>query len=362
MARAVTQGDTIDLYIEVRNIYGVLVNSSTPPAVSIYDFDSDPRSATTVPADALVLSDTTVTTVAQGIYLYQYVVGATAHVGTWYDEWVITIDGVSSAAVLQFTVQPSAANEGAGHASTLTGTTVLTNNSVIVITLGSAVAAITGETLGSDFQYYFTTAYAPLYSTVRKVRIRAGGHLTSVPDDTILLAIFEGSLAANSLTFPYKRPRTSVACGMLQASTGVPGAGNYLAYAQENYAICMSIMYLLGNSLGPAAKKKKLADFSVEYGDGGIADFMKELRDECQKWEDVLNTGGQITAGGSVDSTVAFRGLYDPDAKAHGRSPLPNSDSGSLQGRIPAANTKVRPCGRNRYYHTYVPISYKKYR
>lgn len=345
--RTVNQGDNITLYIEIRNFNGTLIEPDSAPTVSIYDFDSDPRSADTVDADALVL-DASSTLIAQGIYSYTYTVGAAAHVGTWFDEWTVSIGGVDSVAVMQFDVL----GVGTG-ASTNEGTTVLLGDNVVIVTV-SNITALDGTTMAEDFQYYFTTQYSNLYCSVKQVRLRAGGYMSSVPDDTINLAIFEASEMADAVTFGLTRNdglRTSYIVGNGAISpTYYSGGGRlrngpYLDLARTQYACCMAILYILSNSLGPTAKKKRLADFSVDYGEGHMTDFMNDLKKCCEEWELVLNAGGYIVKGGSLPATSAIKGSMHPDYTRAGR--LMHADNS-----LPAANLKVRPgIGRSMRHH-----------
>jgi len=357
-ARTVKQGESINLFIEVRNFDGVLVDSSTTPVVSIFDFDSDPRNSATVDADAIVLDSTTVTSVANGIYQYTYTVSVDAHVGTWFDRWVITIDGISSTAILQFDVTASAGNTAA---STNEGTVVLMPNNAIVITITDDIQAEDGSALTDGFQYYFTTPYTPLHSTVKKVRLKAGAYMTSIPDDTISLAIFEGSLEADAITFGMAHPpRTAVTyvvdtrtivgtnvryTGLWPVTTSRSG-GSYFRLALEKYTTCMAVWFILSNSLGPTAKKKRLADFSVDYGDGSLKDFMGSLRDECSEWESVLQSGGHITKGASLPPGIGLKGVSHGDHPPIGRTIDPGN-------RRPASNTKLQRIVHGSWYHTY---------
>ena len=356
-ARTVKQGSSINLFLEIRDIDGILVDSDVDPVISIFDFDSDPRHASTTDAEALVLNSITITRVAQGIYKYTYTVASDAHIGIWFDRWVVTIDDIECTAVLQFEITPAVVVTDA--ASVNEGTTVLLGNNVIIITIADTIAATDGSALTDGFEWYFTTTYSPMFSTVDKVRLRAGLYLRDVADDTINLAIFEGSLEANALTFGMANPPTSyiqgVPVGWKLASgeisptyfSGSFGNARYLGLAREKYVTCMSIWFILSNSLGPSAKKKRLADFSIDYGSGDIKAFMDDLTKECQGWEEVLNSGGWISRGSSLPGAMAIRGAYDPDAPPIGRRMLRN-------GNIPAMNTKVqRPTRTSRWKHTY---------
>lgn len=355
--RTVIQGETISLFIEVRNAQGVLVNSSTTPLVSIFDFDSDPRLSDTADSEALVLNDIGAVNIANGVYRYDYDVATDAHVGIWFDRWAITIDGVICVPVFQFEVQAS--SPVTDSASVESGTNSLLQNNVVVITLDKSIAATDGTSMSEDFQYYFTTEYSPLYSSVRRVRLRAGEYMRTVPDDTINLAIFDASLEADAITFGMQNPPESTSFGYRRGYQVGSGRinhtffltngrnGQYFEHARKEYVTCMAIIYILSNSLGPAAKSKRLADFSVTYGDGALKEFMDDLKNECAEWERVIQTGGFISKGSSLPMRVTSKGIYNPDIPHMGRRMLENNP-------YPAANTKVRsPLPYSRWKHTF---------
>lgn len=371
MPRTVQQDESVTLFIEVRDIYGVLVDSDVSPLVSIFDFDSDPRHPSTDDTEAIVL-DASLTVlgtglqvgtnlvqrVAQGIYSYEYDVADDAHVGTWFDRWVVVIDGVESEAILQWSVTPGTTITD--PESVNTGTDVLYPNNVVIVTVYPGIEATDGSVLTEQFQYYFTTVYNPLYASIRQIRIRAGAYLSSVPDDTINLAIFEAGLAANSLVFGMQYPvgnggiPVGWEMGTGEINYGFGTSGNitnarYFNHIRQQYVICKAICSLLGNSLGSTAKKKRLADFSVEYGDSGIGGFMDKLCKECHELEMILNSGGALSRGSSVPMNVAQKSVYWFDQPDIGR----RFTAPQHQNGIPAYNTKQQCHPRSNYKHIF---------
>jgi len=355
-ARTVQQGIPVDLFIEVRDFNGVLIDSDVAPTIQIYSFDKDPRNAGITVADATETGAPT--KLAQGIYTYEFTPAADAHVGTWFDKWGITIDGVASTAILQFSV---IATPGSTDASVNEGTQVLMPNNAVIITLTDSIEATDGSVLTDGFQYYFTTTYTPMYSTVKKIRLRAGAFLNNVPDDTISLSIFEASREVDALIFGMTSPPRMSASYYIDTRT-IPGTnvrvtgawsnsggrngGPYLQLAMSKYASCMAIWFILSNSLGPTAKRKRLADFSVDYGEGSLAEFIKDLRKECEDWENVLQAGGFITKGGSLPPQFSQRGVDHGDHPSIGRRIDPSSNA-------PASNVKVQRHVDGLHYHSF---------
>jgi hypothetical protein len=321
MARTGTQGTTVRLYIEVRDIYGVLVDSDFTPLVSVFPFDADPRVSWTQDTEALILDDVAIRE-AQGLYYYEYLIDIDAHTGVWFDRWKVSIDNVESLAVLQFTVTQSSPVTDI-ESIQMGNVPLLLENNVIVVTLSDTIRATDGSFLVGGCQYYFTTQYNPLYSSVRRVRLRAGRHLNNVPDDTINLAIFEASLYADDITFgmvfppldpdgypgiSYQQYHGTPWKGVGPAFYGIrtKSGGAYLSRARIEFTTCMAVHFILSNNLGQFQKRKRLGDFEVEYGDNSLKVYMDDLHKECKDWEAVLNSGGYLTQGASPPFRKAF--------------------------------------------------------
>ena len=349
--RQVRQNTNITLYIEVYNFDGVLVDADSLPEVSIFDVSHDPTNPDTLDTDAIVI-DATSTRISRGIYSYTYSVGANASVGTWFDKWSVVLDGSESHVVMRFQV---IANGGTAE-STFSPAPVLLENNVVIVTLSPSIEDTDGNPLTGGYQYYFTTVYNPLYSSVKQVRLRAGGYMSNVPDDTINLALFEASLEVDSMIFGFSREPGG--CGYKVSYTTNNGlisptyyinnyitGGPYLDQAKKQYALCKAIIFILSNSLGPAAKKKRLADFQVDYGEGSLKEFMNDLISECKDWEKVLESGGYLTKNVSLPIATAIKGLHHYDYPRIGRLP----DEGNT---FPGANSKYRPgCSLNERFY-----------
>lgn len=73
-----------------------------------------------------------------------------------------------------------------------------TNNEVI-ITVSGDTEDEDGNTLGSDYQFMFTTRYFPYYCTIKKIRIVIGPFIRDINDDAIARNIYLNSIEAYNL-------------------------------------------------------------------------------------------------------------------------------------------------------------------
>jgi hypothetical protein len=193
----------------------------------------------------------------------------------------------------------------------------LLKNMQVVIEVDESVKDTDGNSIGSDYEFYFTTPYDPLYCTVRQIRMEAGAYLTAVTDDAINLAIFEASLQANFMTL------------VVAASDNV-----YYKFVRGMWVCCKALEMLLLNVLGArnGLRSKKLDNLEVTYDvkGGGVDDALERALACLAKWEAALLAGGY----GKQTPRYVVKGELDPDAPQVGR--MWSSDS-----PMPMINTKV---------------------
>jgi hypothetical protein len=77
-------------------------------------------------------------------------------------------------------------------------------NREVEIYIPSTVAGLDGTTLGTNYTYYFTTQFDPLYIGANRVRLALGEMLNDVSDDTLNRLIHVNSLLANWYSNDYK--------------------------------------------------------------------------------------------------------------------------------------------------------------
>jgi len=210
---------------------------------------------------------------------------------------------------------------------------VLPRNSVVTVTLGSDIGDTSGNTLGSDYEWDFSTTYNPLYCSVRRMRLSIGNFIQYVPDDTINFAIYVASLMADEMTW--------------NSSNSLDG---YYEFARQQWACCKAEEILLMNTLGGAGnlKSKTLGDLKVEYNNSGDSIPALDRAIQCQmKWEGALQAGGrQVQKVGHV-----VKGDQDYDRPPIGRG---WQHTRSLSGvSTPSANTRTKFQGYRRYFNTH---------
>lgn len=219
--------------------------------------------------------------------------------------------------------------------TTLSGSTLtitldpgqLVYNAIVIITLDKTIADTQGNTLGSEYITYFSTTYTPLYSSLRRIRFDLGNLISSVQDETIMLAILEASILADSITF----------------STTITNSSFYLQ-AKREYVTCLAELKLLralylDGSLGDRISKQ-LGDLSVSRSGvtGAIKDRMAEVQDCINYWRIVLESGGAVSPNTSLSPEYSVKGANADDAITVARQWEPTSGYGGYRS---AANTKV---------------------
>jgi hypothetical protein len=205
---------------------------------------------------------------------------------------------------------------------------VLLGNNLVTVTLDSTIAGINGTSLGTDYEFSFTTAYTPMYCTLRRTKLNVGAYITNIPDDTINMAIFEASREAESLTW-----NTDYI------------TDDYYMFVRSQWTCCRAAQILLINATGGAGqlKSKKLGDMAVEYNNkvGEASIPLARVEDCMAKWEGALRAGGrQVQVPGYV-----IKGEYDPDRPHVGRRWLHEDFDGST----PAATIKGTVTGSRRW-------------
>jgi len=323
---------------------------ATDLSMAVYPPGKDPRSLGVTEDDAWVYGVTllspgggpqanpleTITKISTGKYEYIFYVPDDSELGAGFDKWEGTVDTVDLDETFSFTVV------GGGSI----GTNQLYINNAVFIKLDKTIADTDGNLLGSDNEFYFTTTYDPLYSSVRRVRLDLGALLSDIPDDVINLAIFEASLEANALAF-----------GSLyvQAAEVV----RFFEFARRQYVTCVAELTLLnaisgGLALG-GSKSKRLADLQISYSnDGQFKDLLSRAIACKDKWQSSLTSAGEIGPGTSLRPSMVIKGRLDPDRPEIGRQWEPTSTYG-IGSEYPAANMRHKDYYSRRWKRTFVP-------
>lgn len=206
----------------------------------------------------------------------------------------------------------------------------LPNNRVVCVTLDSTIGAANGATLGTDYEWCFTTTYSPMYTTLRRMRLSIGTFISNVPDDTVNLAIYMASKMADELTWNKD-----------------DADSEYYEFVRKQWAHCKAEELLLMNTIGGSGslKSKRLGDLEVEYNTSTNSTPALDRALDCQaKWEAALMAGGrQVQKAAGV-----VKGELDPDRPPVGRGWF--HQRSNLVNQTPVANRKTRFLGQRRFY------------
>jgi len=305
--RTIYQNGTIELVVRFFDGNGNLIDpdGGEPLLVSIFDPDHPPFDPDVVDGDAVVL-DATPTRIEEGIYTYEYTLDPDAAVGGWYDRWEAVIDGVSQTTNFTFDVLERIIPESPG----------LAENMVVSVTLDSSIANINGETLGTDYEFFFSTTLNPMYASSDLLGIELGAYIPEIPTFTLDLNIHWASIQADAQTFSRRITTHPITDAPVTASLSVNRT--YLEFARTEFVLCKAGRTLLNNAIAVLAKSKRLADLEIVY-DSGAKDYLKELAATCGQLKAVLNSGGLISEGASLPMTTAIKGARDLDRPTFGR-------------------------------------------
>lgn len=214
-------------------------------------------------------------------------------------------------------------------------------NNLVSITLDSSIAGTNGTTLGTDYEWEFSTGYSPLYCTVRRMRLEIGQFIQNVPDDTLNLAIHLASLEADNLTFNTEN-----------------GGDTYFQFARSQWVCCRAQEMVLLNTVGAsgALKSKRLGDLEVSYDtSSGSTRIALERAVNCQdQWKNIMMMGGRTVQ----DPIIAVKGEDDADRPPIGRGWLHTRDI--YNPNTPAGNRQVRVSNSRRYRTIYSRNSVRK--
>jgi hypothetical protein len=305
MSRVTYQDGIAELIVRVLDGEGTLIDP-TAITVDIFPPGFDPRSATVVDADALLLAQAP-TKEEVGVYSYNYTITPVQDTGTYYDRWNWTVDGEALDYTFEITVLEYV---------TLQSYTPQYNHMIRVI-LDESIESDTAETLAADYDMHFMYEMSPFYSTARILEMEAGAYLQNIPDDTLETEILLASLEADTLTF-----------------IDTNDNDEYFQHVRRRYVTCKAALRMLSNVYSTYMKRKRLADLDVTYGDG-LPQKLDQMANCVSEMELVLNSGGNISPHTSLRPDVTIPGIGIIDRPTFGR--------GWQRGQQNIANTRDYP-------------------
>lgn len=215
-------------------------------------------------------------------------------------------------------------------------------NRVYVITLPETLADVDGNELETDYQFYFSSTYTGMYTSLRRLRLEYGSLLTNIPDDTINLAIYVASRTVDSLLTPLGIVNTS-----------------FWNLAKKEFTTCYAARLLLSGAASGGSfsvvsgGSKALDDLRINKGNTsnseiGIKDTLLRL-DECVAlWLLSIQSGGDLGPNNPLRPKMTVKGDLDPDRYSPARMIYPDRYSD------PALNTTVNTVGSRRSQRHYV--------
>jgi hypothetical protein len=298
-------------------------------ATDVYLHIFEPNVNTSDPGYAILVSGVALYR-GEGVFEYEYTVPSNATAGAWHDVWYGYSPNQTLSGLFTFDVVSTGYTEVVENQ--------LFNNNVVVVTIPSGLMATDGTSLSEEYSFEFMTTTSPSYTNIRKVRLEVGGYISSVYDDAIQTAILEASIEADALTFVSTRTNSNV-----------------FQHARREYVSCLASYLLVQNTGNQMLKSKTLADLEVGYDTSGLRNVLDKLRECMGKWEPQIMAGGGAKALNQPSYVV--KGELDPERPGVSRMWSSGAD-GTVNARIPAANTRLKSATQRRYLRTYTRIKW----
>jgi hypothetical protein len=206
----------------------------------------------------------------------------------------------------------------------------LYENNSIIVELDYSIADTNGNTLATDYSFFFSTELDPYYSGVRAVRLRLGSLGNSFPDETIALSIWEGSQEADAMA-PYV--------------TVISNQSHY-EWARRQFTTCYAAWVLATGGVGGAGDsvRKRLGDFDVSRSPGSGTSLSDDLKSCIAYFQEIIMNGGESNPLHKLENVV--KGDYSVDEPHFGRLwETPEA---------PYGNARVLYSGGRRWYKTYL--------
>jgi len=196
-----------------------------------------------------------------------------------------------------------------GSVLSILPTDPLTTNRQYTVTLMAGISGVYDSTayiLSSDYSFWFTSLYCPIFSTVTKVKLEAGPSADYIAEDTIYRMIHKNSLDAVDIYNTYQ--------GQSIAYDYWGCTWHDVPIILRRYVECKTAYDLLAllDAAGIGApggnQLKTLGDMTIQYGSGTKSPDLSAPEKKKQLYDCWLNALNIIRTKG-IDSAV--RGWYD---------------------------------------------------
>lgn len=201
-----------------------------------------------------------------------------------------------------------------GNVLTLIPGETLLRNSQYTVTILKGVSGVlppsgtTVNVIETDYTFWFTTQYCPLFSTPNRVKLQVGPLADNVIDDTIYRMIYKNSIDAvdlyclsNSTTMNYDY------WGCLPS--GVPMIFRRYVECKTAYDILSIMRVTQAMSGGTGGQLKTLGDMTINYGGATTTVDPKRLTELYTCWNESLRMfrNTSTTVKGYYDNTKGYQ-------------------------------------------------------
>jgi hypothetical protein len=194
---------------------------------------------------------------------------------------------------------------------TFTPSESITSNTRYTVTLFDTLVDVSGNSLGLETTYYFTSRYDPYYSDIRAVKARLRSEALTMPDDLINYHIYMASLEAKARYWGYLSGAAISSFDSLTETT-VRDSTNLKSHGVLKWVVAKATYNILVSTLiddlRNVGRSRRLGDFS-ETLTRDFTDAIKKLLDlisaELDELEDLL-------VPSDVPITVTPHDLWSP--------------------------------------------------
>jgi hypothetical protein len=316
-------GEEIILRSVLVDSTGELINADSMPDLYIYDSSVDIETIEEEIEDetfaSALVGPLTPTLITLGFYEYTYTIPSGGDAGTWRDVWVAEVNGVSATQYLDFEVVVGAEFESQS----------IGKNQLIIVELEVEILDVDGNAL-DETQISFSTVYEPFYASPDLIRLELGPLIDYISDDALALMIHWASKEADFLAKPHK-------CNQKD-----------FEFARTKFVIyATALRAIMFPSVNKGGLRKQLGDLSIVNGAMGSTvavlssgidmETFRELKRLKEEWSRVVNAGGCIVPGQSIQSATGSRSRFDEGRRNAGRLWEPSEQFSYQQ---PTVNTK----------------------